>query len=169
MDPLSITASAVAVATVTAQIISLLSDIRSSGKAWPGRLHALNNELEDLSVVLHQVMTTVENRKSRKIHGDVEENIPQLLAQGWQQLASLQAILARLTSPEGTKSDNAVTRALLWRREQPQVAAIQVAIKRVKSSLNVLLGASNSYALLTTTADEAVANYGQGGHDAYST
>jgi enamine deaminase RidA (YjgF/YER057c/UK114 family) len=55
MDPLSVTASVIAVATLAAQITSALSELRTLCKQLPGRAHALSNKISDIEVFLVQV------------------------------------------------------------------------------------------------------------------
>ncbi|GCB27699.1 hypothetical protein AAWM_10584 [Aspergillus awamori] len=52
MDPLSISSSVIAIATLAAQVCSKLSELRTLYKCLPGRLHAVNNEVADLGVLL---------------------------------------------------------------------------------------------------------------------
>ncbi|KAF3897021.1 hypothetical protein GTR04_0360 [Trichophyton interdigitale] len=50
MDPLSVTASIIAVGTVAGKICSAFTELRSLCRSLPGRLHALNNEVADLEI-----------------------------------------------------------------------------------------------------------------------
>jgi enamine deaminase RidA (YjgF/YER057c/UK114 family) len=67
MDPISVTASVIAVATLAAQIAAALSDLRTLCKQLPGRLHALSNEVSDVEVVLIQVAKVIEERSCSPI------------------------------------------------------------------------------------------------------
>lgn len=62
MDPLSISASVIAIATLAAQNCSALSDLRSICQNLPGRLHAVNNEVADLNFVLLQISLLFNDR-----------------------------------------------------------------------------------------------------------
>lgn len=106
----------------------------------------LNNEGQDFNAVLHQVAIAVEDKKVSALdeHGHAA---PALLAQIARArrtaLLELKAILERLLAA-GSKRRDATPRVLLWRSERRRVVLLQDQIKQVKSSLNVLLGASNS-------------------------
>jgi len=57
MDPLSVTAGVLAIITATEQTRRALDRVRSALKAMPGRLSALNNQVADLEVLLHQIVS----------------------------------------------------------------------------------------------------------------
>ena len=63
MDPLSITTGVITLATLAKQVTNVLAGIRQDWDSLPGRIHALNNEIQDFSVVLHQIVIAVEERK----------------------------------------------------------------------------------------------------------
>ena len=68
MDPLSISAGIIAVATVAAQVGSAFAELRAICVELPGRLHALNNEFADIEVVLYQVAAVIKERSC--LHGN---------------------------------------------------------------------------------------------------
>lgn len=145
MDPLSITAGVIAVATIAAQVSHILAEIRGDWDALPGRIHALNNEVQDFNAVLHQVAIAVEDKKVSALgeHGHAAPAFVAQICRGKTSLLELKTILERLLAA-GSKKRDAIPRVLLWRSEQRRVVLLQDEIKQVKSSLNVLLGASNS-------------------------
>jgi hypothetical protein len=143
MDPLSITASIIAVVTAAKHVSSTLAEIRRDWKTLPGRLHALHNEIQDLSVVLHQVASAAEEQKLGAKSHATDGNLAMLLRQGLDSLAELQAILGRLL-PAGKGKREAISGVMAWRREMSAIARLQEDVKRAKSSFNVLLGASHS-------------------------
>jgi hypothetical protein len=63
MDILSVTASAIAVAILAAQVGSTISRIRH----FPGRLQATKNELTDLGGVLWYIATFLAERKHAQV------------------------------------------------------------------------------------------------------
>jgi hypothetical protein len=68
--------------------------------------------------------------------------IPQLLRKAEEKPKELKAIIDNLAA--SSKRNNVlIFRAGLWRKE-PRLHALQEDIKAIKSSLNVILGASNS-------------------------
>lgn len=143
MDPLSLTASIAGVITITTQICVIISEIRHEFAALPGRIHALRNETEDLRVVLYQVTNLLEERKNNGLTGNVESEIWKLLGEGEQRLLTLKGILGNIRKTSFKKRD-AIFRTLTWRKNQEVIAQLQFDIQRLKSSLNVLVGASNS-------------------------
>lgn len=143
MDPLSLTASVAAVATIATQICTIIADIRHDCAALPGRIHALNNEVEDLRVVLFQVSSIIRERESHGVESPTETKIQGLLMQGRSRLLDLKEMLTRIRL-SGSRKRELVFRTLLWRKQQEAIGLVQHDIKSLKSSLNVLLGASNS-------------------------
>jgi hypothetical protein len=144
MDPLSVTASAIAIATLAANTCRAFTDLRSLCKQLPGRLHALNNEVVDIQVVLHQVASIFNERACAPIPQGQQVAIPALLDQAKTKLSEVQEIVEQLYR----SCDHAkfvVLQARAWRREQPKLQELQNDIKIIKCNLNVLLGASNSY------------------------
>ncbi len=144
MDPLSITASAITVASLAASTCRTFADLRSLCKSLPGRLHALNNEVVDIEVVLVQV-ATVFNDRAHSIPENQQQAIPRLLEQATAKLSELQSSVGQLAK-HCDRAKFVVLQAHAWRKEQPKLRALQDDIKTVKCSLNVVLGASNSYA-----------------------
>jgi hypothetical protein len=144
MDPFSITASAVTVATLAASTCRTFADLRALCKSLPGRLHALNNEVADIEVVLVQVATVFDER-AYSIPGKHQQAIPRLLDQANDKLTELQSTIEQLTKIYAS-GKIVVLQAHVWRRELPKLSALQEDIKKIKCNLNILLGASNSYA-----------------------
>ncbi|KAI0100251.1 hypothetical protein GGR51DRAFT_356970 [Nemania sp. FL0031] len=60
MDPLSVTASVIAVATLAGQTCKYLKELRTLMGALPGRLHTLNNEVADMELVLQSVADLIQ-------------------------------------------------------------------------------------------------------------
>ena len=141
MDPLSMTAGIIAVATCAAQICSALTDLRSLCRSLPGRLHAMNNEVADLELVLLQVALLTEERAT--LPQSKQSAIPHLLKQARTKLVELNRIVSRLTaSCRNTKIP--IVGANAWRKEQTELQVLQEDIRTIKCSLNIMLGASNS-------------------------
>ena len=92
MDPLSLTASVIAVATVAAKIGSVFAELRKHCIELPGRLHALNNEVADIEVVLYQVAAVVNDRSSLPASDQIA--IPRLLKQAKTKLSELNEIMS---------------------------------------------------------------------------
>jgi chromosome segregation ATPase len=142
MDPLSITASVLTVAAAAKQLGSAFAELRAIHTELPGRLHALNNEVSDIEVVLYQVAAVLSERSV--LPQSAQMNIPPLLELARAKLSELKAIVDRLSAIGATKG--ILSRASAWRKVQARLQALQEDIKTVKCSLNIMLGASNSYA-----------------------
>ena len=146
MDPLSLTASVIAVATVAANVASALADLRALCKHLPGRLHALSNDVSDIEVVLFQVAQITEERAYARLPTAETDSttIPQLLKRAETKLNELKRIIDNLAAPSAWNNAT-IFRAGLWRKEQPRLRTLQEDLMAIKSSLNVIIGASNSY------------------------
>ncbi|KAJ5381152.1 ankyrin repeat containing protein [Penicillium cataractarum] len=146
MDPLSIIASSVAIATLAAQTCRAFAALRSKAKGLPGRMHALNNEVADLELVLNEVAAVFKERDSTLLIESETANIPRLLELARGKLLELKLILERLgRSMEGSNSKLSPFINLLdLRKEQPRLGELQEELKSVRCNLNVMLGASNS-------------------------
>ena len=142
MDPL---ASVFAVVKLAAYITGALADLRTLCKQLPGRVHALSNEVSDIEVVLIQVAKVLQERSCSPISTETDNKfILQLLMKAEIKLKELKLIVDGLAA--SSKQNNVVVfRAGLWRKEQPRLLALQEDIKAIKSNLNIVIGASNSY------------------------
>ncbi|WEW59842.1 hypothetical protein PRK78_005323 [Emydomyces testavorans] len=150
MDPLSITASIAGITGLVLQISSSLSKLRSLCKSLPGRLHAVNNEVTDLEVVLYQVAMLVKERAS--LPQSQLSAIPYLLKQATIKLGELKSVVDRLLDT-CDKTKFVITGAYAWRKEQDNLKSLQEDIRAIKCNLNVLLGASNSHDMIQIRLD----------------
>lgn len=150
MDPLSAAASVIAIATIAGQVGKAFAELRRDCSELPGRLHALSNEIADIEFVLHQVATVLQERNC--LSDCDKESIPRLLTQADVKLTELKSILDSLGGT--SKRGRVLLRANVWRKLYPKLQALQVDIRTIKCSLNVLLGASNSYAHLRAFISE---------------
>ena len=143
MDPLSIAASAVTVAALAASTCRTFSELRSFCKSLPDRLHALSNEVADTEIVLTE-LTTVFSRRTSLIEETEKQVTLELLSQASVALSQLQDILKGFIGLRD-RSRFVVTQASAWRKEQSNLERLQADLKRVKCTLGIILGASNSY------------------------
>lgn len=140
MDPVSVTASVIAIATVAAQVTTAFAELRKDSVELPGRLHALSNEVADIEFVLYQVAAVLQERNC--LSDDDKQSIPALLGQADAKLKQLKNILDRLAGLCTRR--RVLLRASVWRKWLPKLQELQADIRGIKCSLNVLLGASNS-------------------------
>lgn len=155
MDPLSVAASAVTVAMLAGRICTAFADLRSLCRSLPGRLHALNNEVTDLEIILIELASLVERRAV--LLNSQQSAIPHLLKNANIKLVELHNIVDRLrTICQDTKIP--IIAVSIFRKEQGRLQMLQEDIRSVRCNLNILLGASNSYVfyLLIPGAGEAV-------------
>ncbi|KAJ4287018.1 hypothetical protein N0V90_012899 [Kalmusia sp. IMI 367209] len=142
MDPLSITASVITVASLAATTCATFKSLRDAYDVLPGRLHALNNEVVDFEAVCRQVIATLDQRASAKLSAQSDDSIRHLTQQAEQTLLQLQSVLNTLVA---TARRSRLRAANAWRKQQARLEQLQGNIKTVKCSLNILLGASHSH------------------------
>ena len=152
MDPLSITAATAGIGTAAASTGRAFVKLRELCKTLPGRLHTLSNEVSDPELVLYQVASVVERRGGDGALLQQEANIQYLLDQAGSKLVELRTIVETLTTIVRT-TKLPLSRANAWCKNQPRLQALQEDIKTVKSSLNILLGASNSQDMMRIRVD----------------
>ncbi|KAL2040577.1 hypothetical protein N7G274_006556 [Stereocaulon virgatum] len=146
MDPLSIAASSVTVAALAASTCSTFSELRSFCRSLPDRLHALNNEVVDTEIVLAQLATLFGKRTS--LIEEAEQQVTlELLSQASVALNQLQDIVKGFAALRD-RSKFILIQASAWRKEQSNLERIQAELKRVKCTLGIMLGASNSCDML---------------------
>ncbi|KAL8730166.1 MAG: hypothetical protein Q9166_004249 [cf. Caloplaca sp. 2 TL-2023] len=151
MDPLSVTASVIAVLALAKSTTRAFQDLRSLCKTLPGRLHALSNEVADTALVLNQVASVFQLRRNDPVLRNHALNIPGLMNSAASKFDELRSLILRLVhSCRSTRVP--LLGAYAWRKDQPRLQALQEDIKNIKCNLNVMLGASNSLDLKAITA-----------------
>ena len=140
MDPISIAASAITVAALAASTCRTFSRLRSLCKSLPDRFHALNNEVADTEIILAQLATVFSKRTSLLDEAGQKLTL-ELLGQARVALSQLQDTLKGLAE-SCNRSQFVLIRA--WRKEQRKLGKLQDDITRVKCTLGIMLGASNS-------------------------
>jgi len=141
MEPVSLAASVIAVAELAAKTCSAVLELRALCKSIPGRLHAVNNEVADLQLVLAQVAMLLEKRAT--LPDPKSSAITLLLDQAKNKLEDFDAVVGRLFAASA-KSRMPLVAASIWNKEQGRLQALQDGIKNIKASLNILLATSNS-------------------------
>lgn len=143
MDPLSLTASVIAVVQLCAATSKLFVNLKEACRALPGRLSALESEVADLAAVLDDVANVIHERQLRSIPLDDQAQLKGLLTYAVGKLDELQTLVLELTTiAKNTRI--ALLEANAWRKVQGRLKALQDELQGVKTSINVLLGASNS-------------------------
>lgn len=143
MDPISVAASVITVATLAGQVCSVFGELRSLCRSLPGRLAAVNNEVADLELVLYEVASLVERQSSLPDPDSKKSPLPHLVKQAGGKLRELQAVVDRLRVSY-RDALHPLLAANLLRKEQSHLQLLQQQIRSVKCDLNILLGASHS-------------------------
>ncbi len=143
MDPLSITATVVALAQAAAAIAKAISRLRAFGEV-PARVYALKNEVTDLEVVLRQVGFALEDQPP--VEADIDPGwLKPILSRTQIHLANLAEALERVArAVEGGKI-KVISRTAIWWKEKDLFQRIQGEIHQIKATLTVLLSTSNSW------------------------
>ncbi|KAK5691678.1 hypothetical protein LTR17_025645 [Elasticomyces elasticus] len=149
MDPLSLTASIIAVLQLCGTTIKAFQVLREINHTLPGRLDALQEEVTDLGDVLQDVAEVQEERAAQLLAArDHIAHLPALLQHATGKLLGLQRMLQSL-SKASTASRIGLLQANSWRKNHGRLKALQDDIKGIKTNLNLLLGASHSRDLVT--------------------
>ena len=149
MDPPSISASIIAVGTRATQCAKAFAALRAACKNLPGRLHAINNEVADISAVLADVAALMSERGRLSALEDECARIAHVMAGLNVKLAELESIVDAL-AVSCARSKILLVQARAWSKVQSKLFSLQDEIKTAKMRLVVLLGASNWYALRVT-------------------
>lgn len=148
MDPLSVIASCIAVGTLVWQTGEAIADLRTITGELPQRLCAVKNEVNDIGLVISQVQELAERRKyfQSLVFEAADCNVMDLLEKAQIDLTTLQIIvsgLAKSCSKEGNRV--AFFRAHAWKQKQAEIERVQKEVTSIKSSLMIVLQASNAY------------------------
>ena len=140
-DPLSVTASVIALATAAAQISKAISRLRHFGEV-PGRVYILKNEVSDLEVVLRQVGQALEQHSLAvdNEHGSLEP----LLLRAKGHLTDLARALERIANACAGGKVKIISKTAIWWKEKSLFEGFQKDLRSVKATLNLMLGAANS-------------------------
>jgi hypothetical protein len=141
-DPLSLTASVIAIATAAAHISRAISRMRGL-KQMPAGVYALKNEVADLEVVLRQVGHAL---KQRTLVPDIDlEDLKKILTRTNDHLAELAKALERIAAAcDGGEGIKAIGRFAVWWKEKGHFKTLKDEIRGARETLTMMLGASNS-------------------------
>lgn len=140
-EALGIAASVVSLAALAAKVSSAISKIRDV-QALPARLYAMNNEVTDIQVVLRYTSKVLTERKHSPDDGLAK--LPAMLERAEVALVRTMESVDRI-SKHCVHGKMFMVRAASWWKEKAQLQALQEDLHTIKSSLNLLLGASISY------------------------
>lgn len=141
MDPISLTASVIALASAAAQISQAISRLRHFGEV-PGKIYVLKNEVSDLEVVLRHVGQALEEKSLAPdtAHGSLE----QIIARTKGHLADLAKALERVANAWKGSKVKVISKSTIWLKEKELFQTFRDDIGSVKATLNLILGTANS-------------------------
>jgi hypothetical protein len=156
MDPLSVTASVIAILGAAATIAKQLNLLRTTLSHASSSLCSLTNEISDLRVVLGACETAIgelysnpdlSQRRSRVPLSDLD----QILGRIRESLAELGAILTSCMpacSPDTSSKQSIRAAKLKWVREKSNAQRLQNHVRESKQDLLVLLESHSVYVSL---------------------
>ncbi|OTA40007.1 hypothetical protein BTJ68_00202 [Hortaea werneckii EXF-2000] len=143
MDPLSITASCIAIleaSTATGKALNKLIALRKA----PEDLQQLFNEREASRALLVVVRSTLLKIQGTAVYRDNREALEQLLTRFRNEIGSLDALLEyQLTQPEANSNGLAEVRKLQWMKAGPKIRDIKQRIRDARSGLKSAFDALN--------------------------
>lgn len=145
MDPLSITVSVLSLAVAAHTTCEALGKLRSIFKTLPGRLHALNNEVADLEIVLNELATLIKERQAVPVLENPKghDQIPAIVNHTQNLLSDLRRIVEQISVAGGCSKIAPVQKIRAWQRHITQLNLLQDEIRTAKSSLNLIIGTSS--------------------------
>lgn len=147
MDPISIAASVLAIATAAEQTRRALDRVRTALKTLPGRLSALNNQVTDLEVLLRQIASLMASRNDHPelVTTEAQDRIRDVIRRADVLLQELRDLSAKVEKAgDGHSRMGSIQRSRAWQRHLPRLHEIQDELSDLKSTINLLLGTSNS-------------------------
>jgi len=134
--------SVIAVATLAAQTCDGFAELRKVCQTLPGRLHALNNEVTDLAVVLDEVGTLAVVPQHLRRTGSEQASVPLILGELTTKLTHIKSMVATLTLA-CSRSQIPLLQARGWSKVQSRLRTLQDDIRTQKTQLNVIVSGSD--------------------------
>ena len=142
MDPLSLTASIIAIVGIGGQAAKAVRKLASLKDA-PDLLLALNNELSDLRVVVLAIQDVFQKQQSRATEARVDASVVNSLRQTKETVLKLEALYDRLDTLASWSSWSTPLHKATWLREQKRVRMVQEDLGNVRLKLAATLGVLN--------------------------
>jgi hypothetical protein len=137
MDPLSVAASCIAVATLAANVGSTLMKLRV------GNVQAMKNQVTDLGGVLRHVAVVLRERQQNNITDESLALLQHHLAQTESKLKEVDCLLIHIIGPPNNPRKS-VGKAAIWLKEKGKLQSLQQDLRVLKSNLNMAMGSSHS-------------------------
>ena len=152
MDPLSLTASIIAIIGVGGHAARLIKRVASLKDASELIL-ALNNEISDLRLVVSAIQDIFEKQRADSIQFpgsttseiDANTSVTNTLCHAKEKSIELDALCRRLGSSALGASGSTSINKMTWLREQRRVGQIQEDLRSIRLKLNTALGVLTSY------------------------
>jgi hypothetical protein len=141
-DPLSITASVIAIGTLAAQVCEILVSFRVRTD-FKGRLHTIKSEISDLQTVLNHAVSILAERSKHKLSNDALDAVNSILPRIRTNLKKQDRIAHRLARPSDSTKGKIITSGL-WLKEGPKLQQLREELGSLKGSLVMCFGASNT-------------------------
>ena len=151
-DPLSLTASIIAIVGIGGQVAKSIKRLASL-KGAPDLILALNNELSDIRLIIiaiqdvfqRQQITSVPFLGNQTGEANINASVTSALNQANEKVLELEALHNKLipfsSGLSGTTTGDKVT----WLREQGKLKRIQESLRDARLKLATALGVLNSY------------------------
>ena len=151
MDPLSLTASIIAIVGVGGQAAGAVRKLAALKNA-PELILALNNEITDLHLVVSAIQDVYQRQRNwdspspASMTSDINTSITSSLQHAINTTAKLEVLYGRLKiSSAGTSTGPIKFNTVAWLREQRNIRQIQQDLRSVRIKLAGALSILNSY------------------------
>lgn len=142
MDPLSLTASLIAVVTAAGAVANGLGKIKNLKDA-PAELLMLMTEVSDLQVVLEEVNEVV--RVQIRNDDRLPLSLAQILLRAKNTLLKLNKLIqGPLTQSQRSAAGESKVARLVWIRERSNVKSLQEEVRNIKLNLTTVLSSGNA-------------------------
>ena len=144
MDPLSLTASIIAVLGASGAITSTLDKTKVIRQA-PETIIALNNEISDLRLIVYETQRLLRENLDRDPKGSESivfaDEVAPVLIRGRDKLLELESLIEyTLTAPGKNASGRSKLRKVAWIRQQQKVQSIKDEIRSFRMNLAAIVG-----------------------------
>ena len=137
MDPLSLTASIIAIVgagSTLAQTVKKIASLRGA----PAVLLALNNEIADLQLALHAIIDVYEG--GHTVQESTAASLSSTLLQIRTSIEQLVGLVARVQKPSNGPTDGLKLNRVAWLREQSRLNGVNNDIRDCRQKLVSLTG-----------------------------
>jgi hypothetical protein len=142
MDPLSATASAIAILQITASIITTCYEYRSRVKSAENEARRITNELNDLRTVIDALFLLLQAEPKNYSQSSILGKLSQRDGPLARCEADLTCLQEKLQPKEGWRAAKA---AVFWPLKESDVNKLLLNIERTKSNVQLALAADQRY------------------------